>query len=431
MSDSTLLLRRHDTPADADGGHTHPRRPRQQTAPEAVARVARTLFKVVNPVSPTSGQRLLGREVQHYFSDSLLKQTDGPSLTWRLGAAITGGDRLYLQGEVLGVGASTLVTDYVRAFNAQAVDARDPRRAAYVRVLPGSNNPRHFLDQVTASLGAPLTTTELQRRSPGYLAMRLLATMQLRGATSLVIDEVGNAERALIDFIAELLRVLDPTYHVPLEGAGAGAARLGVVLVGHRPPETLFRRNPQALLGLEGNVAMLRRYTTIEQVFEALQMAGIEMDDCGDCTGDEAFASKLLGVTHGISAQMTPLLRLVDAVALRRGCRPDVDVLDTAMKAYRPMVQATSIAGPDETDSPITDAVANTADDASVETDSSHVTARRTGAARAPSMKSIKPGPPRASGRATRKEEIAQRNYDRSVSETERAALTKSKRVVL
>lgn len=418
-------------------------RPRQQTSVAAVARVTEILFHRVDPTSPTSSQRLRGQEVQRYYSYALLKpKHDEPSLLNRIAGAMVAGDRLYLHGEVLGVGASTLVTDYVRSFNQTCRDARDPRRAVYVRIAPGANNPRHFLDSMALNLGAPLSATELTRRSPEFLALRLLATVRMRGVTGIVVDEVGNAGPNLQAFLAELVRVMDPTYHAALEGYDEPMARVGMVLVGHRPPERLFRRSPDALLALEGNVALLGRYTTVEQMWEALRMAGIGLDDCGAEPGDEALAAAILDYTHGLPAHMTPLFQHIDTVARHCGRRPDLAVLTAAQKVHRPMVRTAVVQLSPDSERVATEAVGVTSASSAGDAEGTSVARpsdsasdamgqRRSGGARGPGKKVTVPRAPKGERRRTRQEEIAQRNYDRSVSEAERRDLTRSSRVIL
>lgn len=419
------LAMSHSSPTRVSGPRIHDAhhghglaRPRQPTAAAAMPHLANLLFLGADPSQPEETATLRTQEVQRYYCQALFKQPFGPSLTTRLATALSGGDRLFIRGEVPGVGASTLVTDYVRLYNHQCTNNGSPSKAIYQRIAPKSDNPRHFLDALAVSAGVPLTTTELARRSPDFLVERLLATLRMRDVSCIVIDEVGNAGKALLSFLAELVHRVDPAYRIAPGASATESSRIGVVLVDYRPAEILFRRHVDGLFALEGNQAVLRRYGTVHEVWEALRVSGINLDDCGAHRDDQQFAQLLLNHTSGLPAHMTPLLRLVDQIARYDNRRPDLACLEAARQVHKPLVAVhTTQVDTRDADRYESEAVAEQPGHHG----GAHAVARR-----APLPRAVLKQAP-----LTRLERIAVKKHDVRVAEAEQKDMARSGKVIL
>lgn len=301
-----------------------PIRSREQTSAAEVARIARTLFRHFDPLAGASG--MAGRQLRHFYSPTLLRgRAGGPPVDYQLGATYEQGGRLFLRGESLGVGASTLAADFARAFNTTARERRDPRRAAYLTLTADCATVPRFLDALALALRAPLTATELRLRAPEYIATRLRVACQHQGITTITIDHVSKAGPKVRELIGGLMCAFDPNYTVALDPHDPldAPSRIGFVLVDHHPPEVLFRSQPEVLLLLDGQTAVLRRYRRPEEVAEALRQAGIGLDDFDLADPEDAeTAALVLEQTRGLAVLMAPLLALIDQVARQHSQRP-------------------------------------------------------------------------------------------------------------
>lgn len=325
--------------------------PREQTAPDAVGQIAVKLHQRIDPVSSLSAQAALKRGVQHFYAPGILNGTPGAlPLDWMLGSTYANGDRLFLQGAALGVGASTLAADYARSFNHTAQSARDPRRAAYLSLTSACKTPGRFLDSLALALRAPLSQTELRFRSPEHIAARLRVACQRQGISTITIDHLGNAGPDVRSLVVGLMREFDPNYSVALDADDplAFGARIGMVLIDHRPPEVVFRNEPDALVMLGGQVGVLEPYSTPEQVADAMRQAGIGLEDL-DLTyaEDEDMVTSILDQTSGLPALMSPMFALIDRLARSNRCRPAPEVVEAVSPYMRRLIELRTTPTPD------------------------------------------------------------------------------------
>lgn len=119
-------------------------------------------------------------------------------------------------------------------------------------------------------------------------------------------------------------------------------ARIGVVFASHHDPEAVFRRHAGALLLLRGARVRYPRYTTAEQVGEALRQADIGLHDFGRRPDDALIAEFVLRQSEGLVAIMDPLLALVDGLARHNrvaGGRPTLALFEQALKGHARMVR--------------------------------------------------------------------------------------------
>lgn len=323
-----------------------PARPRAPTSGTAVQKLARRLFERYDPATPSKLHTLLRQDVQHYYADDVLGD-----IGWLVSDVFANGSRLYVEGACLGVGASTLACDYARAFNFTAGQYSDGRRVLYARFEPGTDSIPKFYDTLGLCLRAPLTATEVRFRGPLHFAARVLSGAVMAGATAIILDHVSATPPKVRNAIATLLRLTDPNYHAPTEidEFTQEGRRIGIIIVDHVPPERLFANAPDVLLLLRNRHTVLRPYETPDEVGQAMQQAGIGLEDFDiSHPEDFAMAASVLEKTRGLPAQMTPFFELIGSVTqLSGGMRPTPELLDQVLPMYRSMVDVLSVpAGP-------------------------------------------------------------------------------------
>ncbi|MBB4637513.1 hypothetical protein [Longimicrobium terrae] len=303
-----------------------------------VEAAATRLFARIDPTAPSNVVDLETRALPHVYPDAVLRPLDR-----RLAATVTNRGRLYLQGERLGVGASTLAGDYSRAFNHRAGMHRDPRRIAYMPILSGSRNPVKLLDALCEIIRAPLSVTELRFRSVETLARRFVEGIRAHRVCTIIFDHIHHCSRDVLQMIGELMLVSDPSYRVPLEldEYDSMVPRLGFVLVTHNPPETLLGPVPELLHLLEGEHAVLRPYASAAVTAEAIRQSGIGLQDLDLTTLDDALMAQVAHeVTQGLIDQLLPFLRLIDAITRYGGLRrPTLEAFKTALPFHRHLRQ--------------------------------------------------------------------------------------------
>lgn len=309
---------------------------RSRTVPSdtAVRQTAERLFSRVDPTAASNVVDLVTRQLPHVYPETVLKPLDR-----RLAAAVTNRGRLYLQGERLGVGASTLASDFARAFNVRAAMRGDPRRIAYVQIRSGLNNPLKLLDSLCEHVRAPLSISEIRFRSTETLARRFVEGARALRICTLIFDHVHYGSATVLRMLADLMFASDPHYQVPIEPDEYDSIvpRLGFILVSHVAPEVVFGNVPEVLHLLEGEHAVLAPYASAEVTAEAIRQAEIGLQDLDLTTLDDCLIAQVAhDLTQGLADQLHPFLRLVDAVARRNGIhRPTLEVFMTALPFHR------------------------------------------------------------------------------------------------
>lgn len=315
--------------------------PAQRVSVAEATAVARQLFGEVHPHGP-SAEKATVTPVRPFFPKSILRPAaDRIPLGYTLGETVSNGWPLYLQGAAHGVGASFLALRYAEQFNRSAAAVGDARNAALVRILPKTRTLRHFFDALALGLRAPLTSSELRFRSSAYLAQRVLGAAAQRRTVCLVLDHVHYLEADGREVLAELINVLNPDQHLHDPETGARPfPRVGLILVSHERHDVLFRDQPNTATSLEGRVAHLPPYTTIEQVGEALELAdiGVGRFDPED-EDDRAMAAKVLESTSGLAELMNPFFARMRMIARRKQVRPNAAVAHAVVPYQRRLVE--------------------------------------------------------------------------------------------
>jgi hypothetical protein len=312
-------------------------RERNPAHPDVIRQIAQRLFDRADPTLPSSHVDATTRDIARIYT----RAVHGPVQT-RLANTIRNGERLFLHGAALGVGASVFTVDYVRAYNFTCRDRGSPDRIAHIQLCKGISTVRQFLEALCHSVQSHPTLLELRLASTLTLGRRILAQAERLRLTAIMIDHVHLGSDAVRSAIGDLMMVMDPAYDAPLEiDDHPPRRRIGIVLISHEPPERLFFHEPQVLALLQGAYEALRPYTTVEAITEALQQAGIGLEDMnpGD-PEDRLLAERVLEATDGLIANIAGLLRLVDLLcAANGGCRPDLGIVEAALPYHRRMIR--------------------------------------------------------------------------------------------
>lgn len=312
-------------------------RERGPTHPEVIREIAQRLFDGADPTLPGSHLGVTTRDIARVYTATVHGR-----LQKRLASSLQNGERLFLHGTALGVGASVFAVDYVRAYNLTCKDRGRPQRIAHVQLRKGVTTVRQFLEALCHSVQSHPTPSEVRLASPLALGQRILAQAERLRLVAIVIDHVHLASEAVRTAIGDLMMATDPAYDAPLEiDDRPPRRRIGIVLISHETPEKLFSHEPQVLTLLQGAYEPLQPYTTVEKVTEALQQAGIGLEDMNpEDPDDRLMAECVLEATDGLIANMAGLLRLVDLLWMANGgCRPDLGIVEAALPYHRRMIR--------------------------------------------------------------------------------------------
>jgi hypothetical protein len=266
----------------------------------------------------------------------------GP-LETRLLHTILNGERLFLHGAGLGVGASTFVTDYARAFNLMCKGRGDPRRIAHLSLVTGTTNVRRFLEALCNAVQAPITDSEARLSSTLTLGKRIIAQAERKRICTFVIDHVNHASDGIRSVIGDLMMATDPSYSVPLEIDDDEPARrrISIILVDHVSPEALFQHQPEVLCLLQGAYVVLPPITTLEDLGDLIRQADIGLDDLDLSDAEDREIAKLvLTSSQGLMSNVAALLRLVDLFSMvHGGYRPDLALVNAVLPYHRAMLR--------------------------------------------------------------------------------------------
>lgn len=116
-------------------------RERGPAHPEVIREIAQRLFDGADPTLPGSHLFASTHDIARVYTTTV----HGP-LQKRLASTLRNGERLFLHGTALGVGASVFAVDYVRAYNLTCRDRGRPQRIAHIQLRKGVTTVRQFLE---------------------------------------------------------------------------------------------------------------------------------------------------------------------------------------------------------------------------------------------------------------------------------------------
>lgn len=401
-------------------------RPRSQDTPDAIQRAALLLGGSAGLVPGTwaSHRRMQRPEVCRFYAEGVVgKQGAREPILWHLERVAHNGGPLYVQGVAHGVGTTTLLLDYVAAYNTNAEGEGLPQ-IGYVDVAEHCTSIKHLLDTIASELRLRIPTTDLRLRSARALLDRVSGHLLHRGVGTLVLDHVGNVSGTARDFVATLLReyASESRRKIRAQELGRSFRPFGLILADRAAPTALFGKHPGVLVALEGQAIILDRYRTVAQMAEALVQAavGVTAVDLDD-PSDRGAMEDLLEFTHGLPRFMHRAFEYLHALhdrhpgkrlrVLVRGIpkymQRHVRLREDALTEDGPPLVTLSATPPRTARSAAAAPVAAEAEDVQVDARA------RAGA----------PGPVRSRAARTRSQVIADRQHARAVAEADRTDL--------
>lgn len=277
---------------------------------------------------------LHGRTRPLVFNDAVHKR-----VVRRLGYTVQQGTSLYVQGAVVGVGASVLVQEFARQFSAEHRSRGVPDQILVVRLHRGIQKGRDLLSVFALALQVKFTQWELRMGDKTTIGEVIAAEVRRRRVRAVVFDHVSRAGHEAQALIAEFMFAMNPLYARFFDQDPEPAIPTAVILVDESEPEVTFSKMPDVLTALGGSYVELSRYKTLEHIADALRDSGIGLSDLDlGSPGDQDLAAEVLKATDGLIANMDPLLGLIDYTA--RSCleRPSLKHLKGALLYHRKMV---------------------------------------------------------------------------------------------
>lgn len=257
----------------------------------------------------------------------------------RLGYSVEQGTPLYLQGAVVGVGASVLVREFARQFTETHRNRGVPDRVVVVRLHRGIRSARDLLSVFALALQVKFTQWELRMGDKTTIGEVLAAEVRRCRVRAVVFDHVARAGLEGQALIAEFMLAMNPLYARFFEEDPEPSKPTAVILVDEYAPEETFKHIPDVLTTLGGSYVELGRYQTVEHVADALRDSAIGLADLDlGVSADLEMTERVLELTDGLIANMDPLLGLIDYTA--RSCceRPSLKHVMGALRYHRKMV---------------------------------------------------------------------------------------------
>lgn len=277
---------------------------------------ARQLFTPYHPLDPASYGEIQVRPVRHFYAPSVIRTSQRKLVDVCVNHKV-----LAFQGAAIGVGATQFLVDYANTYNYTAEQWGMPHRIVHYDVPPDTKSATKFLEDIAAVVNAPLKPSDF-RHGMRKLTLRIVAAAWSAGLVALFLDHTHRLALPVLEVLSYLIAALDPKKHVRTQFGATPLAppRVGLVLASHRPPETLYRDYPELEAQLDGRHTVLPPYTSMAQIAEALQRAGIGLDDFAlDSPEGEAIAAQVLKTTDGLTVEMARYLEWVAALARANG----------------------------------------------------------------------------------------------------------------
>lgn len=325
-----------------DASRDHPSQG-QLRAPSAVAaeleKIDGLVEKLMADKDPTllvDQEKLRIPPVPSFYAPGVLGKIDR-----RFASVLTNGSPLYLQEESES-GTTMLTLDYTRAYNKRAEDQGQPNRMLYVRVAPLTTTPARFLSAFGTKAGAPFSIATLRNRGFDEIIGAIVAAMRQHRVRAVVIDHAHNLGFKLRVLLGEMLLECNPVRsHAPLdtcEYADDLVYPVGLIIVSNLAPHRLFEASPHVLQLLGGCHEILRCYTELEDVAEAMRQACFGLEDFTlESPEDALMADWVQFQSQGKPENMRAIFGHLGAFATKLGRRPDIEMLRSVSRYYQPL----------------------------------------------------------------------------------------------
>ena len=240
----------------------------------------------------------------------------------------------------LGVGLSTLLQRLSAVFNdVQRRRAESPMQVHYLSLPSGKTAATRILDAVGASVGYPISTSELRYRSLPRVMAGLCEHLRRTRVVGLVIDHLHRANNAAIERLVEIAEFLDmhPLICDGREGADASPP-VTLVFAGHVAPESLQRMSPPLWATLGGCSAQLAPLSSPDEVRNAIEQ-GLSLRHPRWTSA----AEELFGTTHRETRGLNTHLRTLLQDTARRTSKRDAPAVEKALR--KALETLTGVAG--------------------------------------------------------------------------------------
>lgn len=292
---------------------------------------------------PSAAIDLNGRTRPLVFTEAVHKR-----VVRRLGFAVDHGSSLYLQGAVVGVGATVLVREFARQYTDSYRVRGLPDRIVTVRLHRETRSARDLLSTFALALKIRFTAWELRMGDKTLIGEALAAEVRRKRIRAVVFDHVSLAGEGALGLIAEFMLAMNPLYSQSFEADSEPSSPTAVILVDDKVPEVVFGDMPDVLMALGGNHVELSHYRSVENVAEMLRGSGIGLADLNlENPADRAMTECVFSATDGLIANMDSLLNVVNLTARQCAERPGLKHVHGALKYYRRMVNLALDVGDD------------------------------------------------------------------------------------
>lgn len=210
----------------------------------------------------------------------------------------------------LGVGLSTLLQRMSAVFNdVQRRRAESPMQVHYLSLSSGATAASRILDALGASVGYPISNSELRYRSLPRVLTGLCEHLRRTRVVGLVIDHLQRANPASIEKLVEIAEFLD--VH-PLLGDGRDGESevppVTLVFAGHLAPGTLQRLSPPLWATLGGCSAQLAPLSSADDVRQAIEQ-GLLLRHPRWTPAAKTLMSEIHQQTRGLNTHLRTLLQ--------------------------------------------------------------------------------------------------------------------------
>lgn len=285
---------------------------RSHVGRDVMAAVSTAFQELTGTFNPDSLRQLASRSGANFYAPGQI----APLVEW-LKLVVVNGGAVLLQGAVHGVGSTTFVTDFARAWNFWAEKHRVAERVAYLD-LGAHDTPKQLFDHLGETVGLSITPGEYRRKSPARLARDFIAATIRARQTTVILDHPERVKPEVFSSVLDLMDASQPQTFVPAqtEAYEQWLPRVAFVLVSNAKLGSIARDSRVPRLLTMGKVEM-KIYEDDEILGEAIRRAGpaFSMVDVIADPGHRQVVHRIRTVTLGRVSLIAPLLQLMDVIA--------------------------------------------------------------------------------------------------------------------